>query len=78
VVRGALFGWERFDKLYPNARGITELSAVGFDQPRTRAMFYMRNTCGPLCAQSAFYFFEKTKGKWGPAIPMKEACVDVS
>ena len=40
------------------------VSAVGFNDEKTRAMVYIENYCGLLCAGGQFYLLEKNDGQW--------------
>ncbi len=44
--------------------GIFDLSAVGFDQARTRAILRINNVCGSLCGGGDYYFFIKGENGW--------------
>ncbi|HEX4999404.1 MAG TPA: hypothetical protein VFY29_14345 [Terriglobia bacterium] len=41
-----------------------QVSAVGFNPSRTRAMVYMAYHCGMRCAGGTHYFLEKVDGAW--------------
>jgi hypothetical protein len=62
-----LGGWGRFYTLYPNSGGYIEVSAVGFDEAKTRAMVYVAHHCGGLCGAGTYHFLEKTDEAWRPA-----------
>lgn len=44
--------------------GFFDVSAVGFDQARTRAILRINNVCGSLCGGGDYYFFLKGKNGW--------------
>ncbi len=44
--------------------GIFNVSAVGFDQTRTRAVLRINNECGSLCGGGNYYFFLKGGNGW--------------
>ena len=53
-----------------------QMSAVGFDPARTRAMVNMTLQCGGLCSRGALYLFEKVDGRWREAAtPCASACI---
>ena len=49
---------------YPESAGLMQVSAVGFDAPKRRAMVYMAHECGSLCGGGTYHFLEKTDGAW--------------
>ena len=44
--------------------GTFDVSAVGFDQARTRAVLRINNVCGSLCGGGNYYFFLKGENGW--------------
>ena len=41
-----------------------QVSAVGFDESKTRALVYAQYRCGPRCGGGRYYFLEKVEGSW--------------
>jgi|SRR5688572_11671726 len=41
-----------------------QVSAVGFDPSKTKALAYVANYCGSLCGAGAYHFLEKVDGAW--------------
>ena len=66
-VQGAV--WDAFHRRYPDARGYVEVSAVGFDAERRRAMVYLAHHCGLLCGGGQVYLLEKVDGTWRKVDP---------
>lgn len=60
-------GWRDFHTLYPDSKGFIEVSAVGFDESRTRAMVYVAHYCGGLCGGGMHHVMEKVNGTWHPS-----------
>jgi len=56
--------WDAFHAAYPKARGFIQLSAVGFDKARERAIVYIAHSCGGLCGQGGYAFLQKTPDGW--------------
>jgi hypothetical protein len=52
----------REDKVLP----IFEVSAVGFNMERTRALVYVGHHCGNLCGGGTYHLMVKKNGKWEP------------
>ena len=42
-------GWAAIFAAFPGARGLVQLSRVGFSRDSTRALLYLGRTCGDLC-----------------------------
>ena len=59
-------GWEGFYKVYPDSRGFTDLSAVGFNTDKTVAVVSKGGWCGELCGEGRYYVMQKKQGKWIP------------
>ena len=73
------FGWSGFYRRYPGAVGYFEVSAVGFDPAKTRAMVSIQHRCGALCGKAAYYLVEKVKGVWREAeLPDVSRCFIIS
>jgi hypothetical protein len=71
--------WSTFYARYPNSGGFIELSAVGFDSTKTRAIVYGAHHCGGLCGKGAYHLMEKTGGQWREAnINDVEFCLWIS
>ena len=73
-------GWPGFYQQFPQSGGFSSVSAVGFDAANERAMVYMGQSCGPLCARRQFYLLEKVNGSWRDAklLPEIELCLVLS
>jgi hypothetical protein len=71
--------WPEFYRRYPDSGGYIEVSAVGFDRAKTRAMVYMAHHCGGLCGGGTHHLLEKVEGAWRPAnVPGISACMWIS
>jgi len=71
--------WPSFYQRYPDSGGYVELSAVGFDDRKTRAMVYVAHACGDLCGAGSYRLLEKVAGKWADAdVPGVSACMWIS
>lgn len=57
-------GWDQFARRFPNSDGIYDLSAVGFNQDKTRAIVYFGKGCGWLCGSWDFHLLRKISGEW--------------
>jgi hypothetical protein len=71
-------GWNGFYSRYPDSGGIIQLSAVGFNTVRTKAMLYVGHSCGWLCGGGGYSFVQKKDGKWVRAIVKGVSCAWVS
>ena len=57
--------WRNFHQRYPESGGFIELSAVGFDSARKRAMVYMAYHCDEACAWGTHHLLKKmSSGTW--------------
>jgi len=71
--------WQGFYRRYPDSGGYIEMSAVGFNASRTRAMVYIAHYCGGLCGGGAHHLLEKVDGSWREAkAPGITACMWIS
>ena len=61
-------GWTRFYDRYPDSGGYMEVSAVGFDSSKTRALVYVAHHCGGLCGGGTHHLLQKVDGRWQPAL----------
>ena len=59
--------WNAFYRRYPGSGGYLEVSAVGFDAAKTRAMVYLAHSCGSLCGGGQHYLLEQVEGTWREA-----------
>ena len=60
-----IFGeWDDFYKRFPDSQGYMTLSRVGFNSDRTKALIYMDNGCGVLCARGCYFLLHKEYGDW--------------
>jgi hypothetical protein len=67
ATREVLFkddGWKAFYQRFPNSGGTFEMSAVGFNKDKTRAVVYFGHTCGNLCGAWSFELLKKVDGQW--------------
>ena len=65
AIEGDQFGvWAGFYERYPKSNGYAELSAVGFDDAKQRAMVYVGHHCGMLCGGGKNHLLEKVGGEW--------------
>jgi hypothetical protein len=71
-------GWSGFYIRYPDSGGIIQLSAVGFNRERTKAVLYVGHSCGWLCGGGGYSFVQKKDGKWVTAIVKGVSCAWVS
>lgn len=70
------FGWRAFYRRYPDSGGYSQLSAVGFDAAKTRALVYISHHCGSLCGGGMHHFLQKTDGVWRPVqLPGITQCI---
>ena len=58
------WNWAGFHKRYPSSGGILEMSAVGFNKDKTRAIVYSGVSCGGLCGSWRFHLLEKMASGW--------------
>jgi hypothetical protein len=56
--------WDGFRRQFPNAAGLLEVSAVGFDRTATRALLRMSYRCGGLCGSGGWLALEKVDDAW--------------
>jgi hypothetical protein len=61
--------WAGFHRRYPDARGYLQVSAVGFDAEKRRAMVYLAHYCGLLCGGGRHHFLQKVDGVWQTVKP---------
>jgi hypothetical protein len=71
-------GWNGFYLRYPDSGGIIQLSAVGFNRERTKAVLYVGHSCGWLCGGGGYSFVQKKDGKWVTTIVKGVSCDWVS
>jgi hypothetical protein len=75
VANDPMVGWTGFYRRHPDSGGYMQVSAVGFDASKTRAMVYMAHRCGSLCGGGTHHFVEKVDGAWRAAkIPGVRHC----
>jgi hypothetical protein len=60
-------GWNKFYQRFPNSGGIYNMSAVGFNRDKTRALVYFGSGCQGQCGDWSFRLLEKVNGKWEQA-----------
>jgi hypothetical protein len=56
--------WTEFHRRYPASRGFMQVSAVGFDAEKKRAMVYLAHYCGVMCGGGRHYLLEKREDGW--------------
>jgi hypothetical protein len=61
------FGWKGFHQTFPGSNGYLQLSAVGFNEDRSRAAVYVGHHCGGLCGGGRIYFVERRGERWQPS-----------
>ena len=47
-----------------NAASYVEMSPIGFNRDKTRAILFMGSPCGGLCGSWTYHLLEKVNGKW--------------
>jgi len=67
IPNGGSDGWSGFYRKYPDSGGYVEMSAVGFDSAKVRAMVYIGHSCGGLCGGGTHHLLEKVEGVWRAA-----------
>ncbi len=70
--------WKSFYNHYPDSKGFTGFSAVGFNPDKTRALVYVGHHCGMLCGAGGYVFLEKRDGKWAEATVKASNCAWIS
>jgi hypothetical protein len=69
------YAWSDFHRKYPDSGGYMQVSAVGFDNSKTRAIVYMAHHCGSLCGGGTHSVLEKIEGVWrGARVPDMTNC----
>jgi hypothetical protein len=68
-IVAAPFGWVRFwihqwFEGHFDTAGFYQVSAVGFDRSRTRAMLQLDYFCGGLCGGGRRFLLERRDGRW--------------
>jgi len=66
--------WRPFWKRFGAGGGYTRLSAVGFDEARTRAVLYSDALCGPKCGSGGYKLFTKYGGRWRSTVVNADLC----
>lgn len=61
--QSGFYGSPEFQKKFPHNMGFITLSGVGFNLPRTQAVFYIDHFCG-LCGGGRYVLMEKVNGSW--------------
>jgi len=67
--------WEGFYAKFPDSGGYYAVSAVGFNEAKTRAMVYIETYYGLLGADGRFYLLEKNDGQWAQSKLRISACL---
>jgi hypothetical protein len=70
--------WRTFYAKFPDSGGYHAVSAVGFNEQKTRAMVYVEYLCDVLCGSGAYRFLEKHDGQWTEVRLNVNNCVWVS
>jgi hypothetical protein len=63
AFRETPYDWSRFFSEL-DSRGYVEVSAVGFDRDKTKAVTYSAVHCGGTCGKGVHTAWEKRNGKW--------------
>jgi len=66
--------WDSFYTRYPESGGFIQLSAVGFNADKSKALVYISHHCGTLCGTGGYVFLEKRDGKWARATLKASLC----
>ena len=66
--------WPAFWKRHGQGASYFRLSAVGFDQTRTKAFLYADSACGPKCGQGSYKLFTKFGGRWRSTVVNADLC----
>jgi hypothetical protein len=73
AFRDSPYDWTRFfNDIGPN--GYAEVSAVGFDKGKTRAILHSALHCGPTCGRGMHTAWEKRNGAWGAVGVLSRTC----
>lgn len=56
--------WEDFYKKYPDSKGFIQLSRVGFNRTKDRALVYFQHWCGNLCGSGHYLLLSKGRDGW--------------
>jgi hypothetical protein len=76
-ARGIL-GWDDFNAAHPDAKGYIQMSAVGFDTTKMKAIVFVAHHCGGLCGAGQYHFLERQQDRWTEVRPNVRACSWVS
>jgi hypothetical protein len=58
-------GWEQLYTTYPGSFGLMIVSAVGFDQSKSKAMVFIVHKGGPAYGSGGYHFLAKqADGRW--------------
>jgi hypothetical protein len=57
-------GWDAFHQKYPRSFGLVSISRPGINHQRDRALLYIGESCGPVCAGGELVLLSKADGKW--------------
>lgn len=71
-------GWPEFYTAFPGTKGYIQLSVVGFDKSRTRALVYTSHYCGNVCGGGAYHFLQRDGEGWKEVHPNISACYWIS
>ena len=56
--------WSQFYDKFPKSTGLINFSRVGFNQDRSKALFYRGESGGALAGAGIFFYLEKSNGRW--------------
>jgi hypothetical protein len=73
AFRYSPYDWTRFFNEI-DRNGYAEVSAVGFDQARTRAIVYSARHCGGTCGKGMHTGWQKRDGRWESAPVLSRSC----
>ena len=76
IPNGVSDGWQGFRRRFPDSGGFLQMSVVGFDSTRQRAMVYVAHSCGGLCGGGTHHLLERDGTRWREAkVPDLVQCV---
>jgi hypothetical protein len=61
--------WDGYYRRHPDSGGFIQLSAVGFDRLRTRAVVYVAHSCDVQCGGGTYHLLEKNGTDWRLLLP---------
>jgi hypothetical protein len=61
IPRGTI---STFLESHPRSAVVLEVSAIGYNEDRSRALVYVGHYCGPLCGGGTYHMLAKKDGLW--------------